>query len=1601
MTEEIVPSARPPPEPAPNIDARHVVTEHIPPDPAPEYLVEDVNEEEEINEMSQELKETETEENIDYQAAKLWAAGAINNEIASTFNDVAPQGSVLDERMHMLEHIVQSYMDSERNTSDDTHLWAEIESAQDMEVYRGVVTATADMPQVHGLDSDKVIMKSVASNDEGMPDTGANINVTNKMANLVQVVSIEPFNLHLAEEKDESNTAKCTHKGLYPLTDDRSGNITYTPMYFNAAVTGTIISPAFILRHSDIFTTCMQTLHKDDRPGKLRFESESGMHSLRIALVKRNDLYYIPTTPYQVCSDFPSVMTTKYSAEDDGEVAPVINKTSHTNPVTHQQQVESELWSARLGQCSENQLDLITDGADGLPRKFHYHPFRYIDYKEEARVKKQPSKKKATRISEAGKSFFMDFAFLRASSKDYTKTKVKQDRIVKSYDGYNSHLVVVDEATSYVWVFLLKSKEPPIETVLEFLKIHGNKDGGIVRTDQGGELARSDEFKTKLLKERHYVVERTGADSPSQNGGAETMNGILGVITRTLLYGADLPAQYWSSALIHAVYLYNRRVHSRTGITPFEGWFGVKPNLKYLRVFGARVCVKKTGHRPAKLDKHSFSGVFLGYSATDQNIVYLELNTGRVLTSHHATFDEAWYLFSKRPPAAQLLYDLGRMPEQEELTNDMIRSNAAPAPHPPMNWVDQKEKSLHDVGVAMNTPLPFHWEQAPNQSIGAAAASVDGGCYEGTVLDPSNYSAIFSKYNISKRDIAQVYMSHDPYADEFTRTIDLRRHTHTSHGAAGLAFVPNPKDKRLTLHHIKPGTCAAMIPRWRSECRGAWLKAINGKTVETVQDVNDAFEALLAEKAKTCEITLAHPEIKHGLTEDGIPQVNLDQLNPRRSLTGPAILPPIIKQATPAPLYDREGEVYIDGLPEVNKLTRGKLMKEDDWPEWKLSEWTQLDQYDKQGMFGDVVKKYDIIKQAREEFGETERGNLPTGIFRLVWTYAKKLAGDVKVRRKSRAAIDGSPRAGQAEIIGPTFANCADQTASRLFYAISAAENLLLYGGDVSNAFAEAPGPEKHFFIQPDKAFKEWWTEHKKRPPLKDDEVITGLRAFQGHPEAARAWDKHSDKILRQIGFTPTVHEPCLYSGVVDGERVLFLRQVDDFAIAASHESIANKILDKIDDFLTFPIKRLGLLKLFNGVDIEQTSEYIKISVESYLNKIMEKHLQEWMNAPDEYPLAQHGPTPLPTKKRFLEGFLAAEGERSTDGTPDMKYQRQMEAKLKISYRSAIGEIIWAMTTCRPDVSHAAVKCSQFSSCPHKLHYHGVRHILKYLYQTKDDGITFWRSTPREDLPNKARPPISTPLNELFHQKRREFAPTELNAQADSDWATCPRTRRSFTGVVVRMAGGTISWKTRLQEVVAQSSAEAELMAANDAGKMILYIRSILWDLGIPQMAATVIGEDNDACTAIGNAQKTSPRTRHMDIRYRALSDWIERDLLILERVDTSVNTSDHLTKLLGRVLFHRHNDYLMGHVPPKYTTAFYELFHPKLTTNVETSTNSYTLETSPTNSTDIGDKVVKSLTAKWDLLCHLVEDSDAIGTIQYQTSDIELWGGGSITVRR
>ena len=113
-------------------------------------------------------------------------------------------------------------------------------------------------------------------------------------------------------------------------------------------------------------------------------------------------------------------------------------------------------------------------------------------------------------------------------------------------------------------------------------------------------------------------------------------------------------------------------------------------------------------------------------------------------------------------------------------------------------------------------------------------------------------------------------------------------------------------------------------------------------------------------------------------------------------------------------------------------------------------------------------------------------------IFHLVWTYNIK---DVDGRKKARCSCDGSTRGGKAQVLDYTHANCIDHTVSWTFYAVAAAENLIIYGVDVCNAFSEAPPPKHGFYIQPDRAFIEWWNA-RGRESIQEGQVIPVMQAM-------------------------------------------------------------------------------------------------------------------------------------------------------------------------------------------------------------------------------------------------------------------------------------------------------------------------------------------------------------------------------------------------------------------------------------------------------------------------------------------------------------------------
>jgi hypothetical protein len=176
---------------------------------------------------------------------------------------------------------------------------------------------------------------------------------------------------------------------------------------------------------------------------------------------------------------------------------------------------------------------------------------------------------------------------MHASALDFSQADKSKDCAVFSYNGFSLYLLILDKASRYIWVFLTKSKEPPIDIVSAFLQQHGLEDGGSIQTDQGGELAQSKAFSDTVLHKFHYTVEPYGNNSLSQNGTVEICNDKFGILTWALLYGSGLPAQFWSVVLLHSVFLHSRLVHAETKKTPFEGYYGAKPDLSGMKIFGS------------------------------------------------------------------------------------------------------------------------------------------------------------------------------------------------------------------------------------------------------------------------------------------------------------------------------------------------------------------------------------------------------------------------------------------------------------------------------------------------------------------------------------------------------------------------------------------------------------------------------------------------------------------------------------------------------------------------------------------------------------------------------------------------------------------------------------------------------------------------------------------------------------------------------------------------------------------------------------------------------------------------------------------------------
>jgi len=180
-----------------------------------------------------------------------------------------------------------------------------------------------------------------------------------------------------------------------------------------------------------------------------------------------------------------------------------------------------------------------------------------------------------------------------------------------------------------------------------------------------------------------------------------------------------------------------------------------------------------------------------------------------------------------------------------------------------------------------------------------------------------------------------------------------------------------------------------------------------------------------------------------------------------------------------------------------------------------------------------------------------------------------------------------------------------------------------------------------------------------------------------------------------------------MYIGQIEGQRILFLRQVDDFAVAAQDITTAMTLIDK----MRIQIKTMGIIDRLNGLDIHQTKNYIKLTCEKYLHKAMTEH--KWVH---EQPIAEK-PTPLPSDAPYIQTLESAPRPNTT------AKQAALREEMGFNYRQVIGEIIYPMMKCRPDVAFHATKLSQYMGNPAKVHYLALQQVCRYLLHTKTEGI--------------------------------------------------------------------------------------------------------------------------------------------------------------------------------------------------------------------------------------------------------------------------------------
>jgi hypothetical protein len=270
-----------------------------------------------------------------------------------------------------------------------------------------------------------------------------------------------------------------------------------------------------------------------------------------------------------------------------------------------------------------------------------------------------------------------------------------------------------------------------------------------------------------------------------------------------------------------------------------------------------------------------------------------------------------------------------------------------------------------------------------------------------------------------------------------------------------------------------------------------------------------------------------------------------------------------------------------------------------------------------------------------------------------------------------------------------------------IFWATVAIRRWVAVGEYAMNAFAQAAPPKEPKYVRIDDQMTEWMEETQGHIPART-KVITVLCALQGHPAAGSLWaDKVKEILVDGLHFICATHETCLYIRSFADQDVLIGCQVDDFMAAGQEE----KGLRALFAHLATKIKieaEVALLTHYNGIEIIQDRDYVKIPVSTYIGKILANHGWE-RGSKSESRLI----------KRYTQVLL---GNWKNPPPTDAIEMSKLEAAAVFIYRTVIGELLYIFVTCRLDMGYAMQELSKFSCGPYTCHYAAMKRVYWYLH---------------------------------------------------------------------------------------------------------------------------------------------------------------------------------------------------------------------------------------------------------------------------------------------